>query len=117
MVNTLYETRGYNARFGIDNSYEYGDEMLSMKGQTFENFLLPSRDLFGFCDNFKAASFLIDVDSADRGSCVQSITAVDDAMLTYLNPLCYSDRSALAGSYTRSRSKDLPSDRKLFVRS
>ncbi len=91
MVNTLYETRGYNARFGIDNSYEYGDEMLSMKGQTFENFLLPSRDLFGFCDNFKAASFLIDVDSADRVSCVQSITAVDDAMLTYLNPVWYSD--------------------------
>lgn len=116
MVNTLYETRGYNAKFGIDNSYEYFDEMLSMRGQTFENFLLPSRDLFGFCDNFKAASFLKDVDASGRGGCVQSITDVDDAVQTFLNPEWYADRKYLTGSSTGSRSATFGSATKIFTK-
>jgi len=50
--------------------------MLSIKDKIFENFLLPSRDLFGFCDNYKSATFLKDVQADEKGSCVQSITSV-----------------------------------------
>lgn len=89
MITSLYSTKGYNARFGIDNAYEYLDEMLSIKSKVFENFLLPSRDLFGFCDNFKASTFLRDVSAEDEGSCVQSITSVDDAVKTFLDPNWY----------------------------
>ena len=62
MTATLYDSRGYNDKFGTPDAFNYLDEMLSMKGNTYENFLLPQRDLFGFCDNYKSASFLKNVD-------------------------------------------------------
>jgi len=106
MVDTLYSTQGYNAKFGFDNSYEYLDEMLSIKASHFENFVLPSRDLFGFCDNFKAPSFLKNVDANIEGSCVQSLTNIADSVETFLNPVWFFDRKYLKGSSTGSRSAD-----------
>lgn len=80
MVDTLYSMKGYNAKYGFDNSYEYLDEMLSIRKNIFANFLLPSRDLFGFCDNYKSASFLKNVDAGNEGSCVQTITTPADSV-------------------------------------
>lgn len=117
MAQILYSTKGYNARFGIDNAYEYNDEMLSIKEKVFENFLLPKRDLFGFCDNFKSATFLNDVAADDEGSCVQSITKMEDAVNTFLDPKWYSDRQYLKGSSTGSRADDFnPNEVKIFER-
>jgi len=123
MTSSLYETKSYNARFGIDNAYDYLDEMLSLSrretGWIFENFILPSRDLFGFCDNFKAASFLHNVATDDEGSCVQSITNVENAVDTYLNPTWYfADRKYLKGSSTGSGTGDFAENRvKIYDRS
>ena len=72
LVGTLYQPNSYNDRFGIVNAFNHLDEMLSMRRTgVFENFMLPQRDLFGFCDNFKSASFLRSVDAETEGSCVQ----------------------------------------------
>lgn len=72
MVNITYTNRGYSDRFGVVGAFNYLDEMLSLsEQQMIQNFMLPQRDLFGFCDNFKSASFLKNVDSQTEGSCIQ----------------------------------------------
>ena len=91
--------------------------MLSLRDGVFENFLLPSRDLFGFCDNFKSATFLKDVQADEKGSCVQSITSLEKAAETFLNPEWYTEREYLKGSSTGSKSVEFNEKTvKIFVK-
>jgi len=80
-----------------------------------ENFNMPQRDLFGFCDNFKSASFLKNVDSLTKGSCVQPITNLSKAVDTFLNPLTYSLPEYLTGSSQGSQSAKF-TVAKIFIR-
>ena len=86
-----------------------------MRAGVFENFMLPQRDLFGFCDNFKSASFLRSVDAETEGSCVQTFTFLSDAAESYLNPIFYEKRQYLTGSNDGSTASSF-SRGKLFRR-
>ena len=77
MTETLYSNKKYSDRYGISNAFAYRDQMLSLwfdghsdGVKVYQNFMLPQRDLFGFCDNYKSPSFLQNVEMASEGGCV-----------------------------------------------
>jgi len=62
--------------------------MLVMLNGLIGNLLLPQRNVFGFCDNFKSPLFLHEIHS---GSCVQQINSLYEMVDTYLNPTFYTN--------------------------
>ena len=74
--------------------------MLVRRNGLLENMLLPRRDVFGFCDNFKSPIFL---EEQENEGCIQQIRSLQETTNTYLNPLLYTDQQRyLAGSATTS---------------
>ena len=65
--------------------------------------MLPQRDLFGFCDNYKSASFLHNVNAATEGSCVQYFTNLNDAAFTFMDPQKYGSKTVDSPRGTPSR--------------
>lgn len=60
-----------NDETGKAESYGIGEEMVSFNPtlNAFSNFLLPQRDMLGYCDNFRAPGFMKNIDGA---SCLQN---------------------------------------------
>ena len=67
-------------------SYFRDGSTSSFSVEVLQNFLMPQRDLFGYCDNFKSALFLRDVDPNNEGSCVQKFTNLQQASQTFMDP-------------------------------
>lgn len=60
-----------------------------------KNFPLPMPDLFGFCNNYKTPTFLQEV---TESYCEQSISNLQDAAATFLNPKTYTNFLVSSGS-------------------
>ena len=70
MIDVLYKAESLNKGQGVQNGFLWKDEMLSKTSVGLRNFIFPQKDLFGFCDNFKSTTFLLDIDPDLQGTCV-----------------------------------------------
>ena len=105
MDQILYKAESLNKVNGIQNGFHWKDEMLSKNTNIgLRNFIFPQKDLFGFCDNFKSTTFLLDIDPDLQGACVQIITDPAEAASTVLNPNTYI-QTYLKGSSPESQTK------------
>ena len=68
----LYTFESHNKRDGTRNGFKNKDEMLSnLPNIGIRNFIMPQRDLFGYCDNFKSTTFMKNINPDTDGTCVQ----------------------------------------------
>ena len=92
MEDILYTRQSHNRKKGVKNAFNFADEMLSENGGSIRNFIMPQRDLFGFCDNFKSTTFLQNVNPDTEGTCVQQIRNLVASADTVLKPETYKQR-------------------------
>jgi len=69
--------------------------LVKASDRTIQNFPLPQPDLFGFCDNYKSASFL---EQQSHGRCTQPISELKNAASTFLNVNTYTTPFYLNGA-------------------